>query len=232
MATMRTQKKIILEQLSGENWLEYIPEISSQGMKAVPALFSFLLLKPEISHRAAKALGVTTARIFDENPETGKNIIRRYMWHMNEDSGNIGWGIPEAFAETLAASPKLAKEYAHILISYIMDLGHADNFCDHAPLRRSCYWAVGRLAEAHPELVQKSRQWLLKGLEDEDEICRGMATWALSKLPPDLMALPALNHLISENLQDNCEIFENNKLQFFSVTQLAKNCLHKWKCSE
>lgn len=229
MASMRIQKKLILEQLSGKHWLDNISKISSMGMKAIPPLFSFLLLKPELSHRAAKVLGETTAKIFNENPEMGKNIIRRYMWHMNEDSGNIGWGVPEAFAETLAVSPELAKEYAHILVSYIMDLGHADNYCDHAPLRRSCYWAVGRLAEVQPDLIKKSRQWLVKGLDDEDEICRGMAAWALSKFPPDLMALPALNKLASENLQDICDVFENNKLCAVSISQLAKDCLLKWK---
>ena len=63
---------------------------------------------------------------------------------MSEESGNIGWGIPEAFAECLAASPELAKTYHKILISYIVDLGFDDNYCDNDQLR---VHATGQLGD-------------------------------------------------------------------------------------
>jgi Vesicle coat complex, various subunits len=126
-------------------------------------------------HRAAVALGLVTARLAEKQPEAAKNIIRRLMWHLNEESGNIGWGIPEAFAEILAASEPLAKDFHRILISYVIDLGRDDNYCDNDTLRRSCYWAIGRLAQARPQMCLSARPWLIKGLEDVDMVCRGMA---------------------------------------------------------
>lgn len=220
-------KKKLKMELESPSWQESLPEIAALGQKACPGLFSLLLSAPETRHRAAAALGLAIADIAEKNPEKGRDYIRQFMWRMNEDSGNIGWGVPEAFAETLAASPMLAREFAHILISYIIDLGFADNFCDYAPLRRSCYWAVGRLAEANPLLAAPAGKWLLKGLEDEDEICRGMAAWALGKLPPvpeEAAELEKLTHSPSSAL---CEIFENGALREVSISGAAKETLAK-----
>lgn len=229
MAKMRELKKKFKELLSAENWRENLPIIVATGASGLGALFSFLLLDPQMRHRAAVALGKTVHAMEQTDPEAAKNVCRRFMWHMNEDSGNIGWGIPEAFAETLAESPALAKTYASILISYIMDLGHADNYCDHDALRRSCYWACGRLAQAYPDLAEKMRPWLVKGLGDEDDICRGMAAWALAQLPPDLMDAPALRKLLATHDQTKCEFFTGDKLVSKTVSELAQAALNKEK---
>ena len=191
MARMRSAKQKLRECLLSQQWREHLDEIAQGGLENVGPLFSFLLLGPLTMHRAAVALGQITALLAKDQPETAKNIVRRLMWHLNEESGNIGWGIPEAFAEILAASEPLAKDFHRILISYIIDLGRDDNYCDNDTLRRSCYWAIGRLAQARPQLCLTARQWLLKGLEDEDMVCRGMMQCnpQLSKIA-DIHSLP------------------------------------------
>lgn len=229
MAKMRDSKKRIRQMLASDDWQNYLDEMASGGMANVGALFSFLLYEPVVMHRAAMALGMTIARISENEPETARNIIRNFMWHMNEDSGNIGWGIPEAFAETLARSHVLAQNYASILISYIMDLGHADNYCDNDALRRSCYWAVGRFAQAEPELAEKSRPWLVKGLRDEDSICTGNAAWALGQLPGRMIDYPPLRELAESMDDDICEIFNGRDMEEKSVSQIAKEALEKLK---
>lgn len=227
MADMRKIKKLLREEIQNDDWQDSLGEIAGLGQKAIAPLFSFLPLDPQISHRAAVALGKTVAKIAENNLESAKNIIRNYMWHMNEDSGNIGWGIPEAFAETLAASDTLAREYAHILLSYIMDLGHADNYCDNDILRRSCFWAVGRLAQSRPELCSKARPWLLKGLEDPDLTCRGMAAWALSWLPPNLMDGPLIRNALNSTQNENFEIFYDGDMHETSIKTMLKADLDK-----
>uniref|UniRef100_UPI0030793F60 DVU0298 family protein n=1 Tax=Desulfovibrio sp. TaxID=885 RepID=UPI0030793F60 len=151
--------------------------------------------------------------------------LRRLMWHMNEESGNIGWGIPEAFGEVLAACPRAAKEFHRVLISYVIDLGRDDNFCDHGPLRRSCFWAIGRLAQARRDLAVIARPWLLKGLEDEDIPCRGMAAWALAQLPRDFMDAPALRRLAEAGHEEICEVFDGEKVVEKTVSELAREAL-------
>ena len=100
------------------------------------------------------------------------------MWHMNEESGNIGWGIPEAFAETLAQVPPLADTFRRVLLHYIYDAPEekSTGFCDHAPLRISCYHAIARLLEARPEFVAEAMPLLRLSAQNEtDEACRDAA---------------------------------------------------------
>lgn len=227
MPSSHTLKKHFLSLLSQPDWRAHIFEIVQAGQAAIGPLFSLLPLEPEIRHRAAVALGACVAKIAETDPEKAYNIVRRFMWHMSEESGNIGWGIPEAFAETLAASPKLAEKYRNILVSYIIDLGHDDNYCDNDILRRSCYWAIGRFAQTHPQLAEKARPWLLKGLEDEDSLCRGLAAWALGCLGSQLNEAPALKRLAASNNLDQVSLFDNDRLISKTVFELAKEALQK-----
>lgn len=144
MARMRAVKQQLKDLLSAPDWRDHLPGLRSMGQPAVGPLFSFLLLEPLMRHKAALALGQVVAGLEEGSAEDMHNIMRRLMWHMNEESGNIGWGIPEAFGEVLAACPRAAREFHRVLISYVIDLGRDDNFCDHGPLRRSCFWAIGR----------------------------------------------------------------------------------------
>ena len=111
----------------------------------------------------------------DARMEEGRNVLRRLMWHMNEESGNIGWGIPEAFAAVLCRHEGLAREFAPILVSYITKTGKDDNFCDHDVLRRSCFAGVAHLLAARPEFTALARGPLQAGLADEDPVCRELA---------------------------------------------------------
>lgn len=225
MARMRSAKQKLRGYLEGPDWREYLDEIAEGGTENVGPLFSFLLLEPRMMHRAAVGLGRVAARLAQEQPEAARNIIRRLMWHLNEESGNIGWGIPEAFGEILAASEPLARDFHRVLISYVIDLGRDDNYCDNDVLRRSCYWAIGRLAQARPQLCLAARPWLLKGLEDQDMACRGMAAWALGQLPPDLMDAPALRRLAQSGNSAVCLLFDGDEVHEKTAAQMAADAL-------
>lgn len=229
MARMREAKGRLENLLLEDDWQSNLEEIAKGGLANTGALFSFLLRDHLMMHRAACALGLTIAAIAQNDPEKAKILVRNFMWHMNEDSGNIGWGIPDAFAETLAHSPMLANTYANILISYIIDLGHADNYCDNDILRRSCFWAVGRFAQAQPQLALKAIPWLVKGLSDRDNLCRGYAAWALGQLPPDERALAPLRQLALTNDNEICEVFEHMKMEERTVGDLAAETLKKYE---
>ena len=229
MATFARNKRSFASHLKKDNWREYLQEIVEGGTASVSPLFSFLLGEPLLAHRAAFALGQTLAKLAETDPERARIAVRRFMWHMSEESGNIGWGIPYAFSEALSASPLLAKEYRNILISYIIELGFDDNYCDNDLLRRQCYWAIGNFAAHRQDLAEKARPWLLKGLQDRDDICKGMAAWALGQLKPDLNDLPALKNLANSGITEECEIYEDDSLRQIPVSELAKETLNKIK---
>ena len=227
MSRMRLAKESVARLLASPSWRERMDEITAMEITGINALFAFLPKCTQTMHRAAACLGMSVAGLAERSPEDARNIIRRLMLHMNEDSGNIGWGIPEAFGEILAASESLAKQYKNILISYIMDLPGADNYCDNATLRRSCYWAIGRLAEARPGLVSKARPWIGNGLKDQDVICRGMAAWALTQIVPDMLDAPALRGIAEAGHSELCVLFDGRDVFEKSVSALALEALER-----
>ncbi len=147
----------------------------------VSPLFACLPLEDSISQRAAKMLGYAVSQIALKEMEKARIIIRRMIWQMNEESGNIGWGIPLAFAQSLAQSKNLAKEYYKIPITYIWDIDADSNYCDHAPLRIYCYQAVELLLDAYPEYQEYARKAVLSGKNDPDPICKQKAVSLIEK---------------------------------------------------
>jgi hypothetical protein len=184
MPRFRNLKQTVRNWFRQETWCKDAPlpseclagEISF--LTLVNPLFACLTEGGQTTERAAYTLGFVMARIYDESHENAKNIVRRFMWHMNEESGNIGWGIPEAFAETLVQCPPLADTFHRVLLHYIYDApeGKSTGFCDHAPLRISCYHAIARLLEARPDFIEEAMPILhISAVQETDPDCRQAA---------------------------------------------------------
>lgn len=223
MPRFRSLKTHLRTLLASAEWETRLDEVAAlPGKEAVGPLLTFLLPGGEAKWRAVTALGRVVARIADAGMEDARVIMRRLMWHMNEESGNIGWGIPEAFGEILACHQGLAGEYHRILVSYARDTGMDDNYCDHPPLRRGVYWAIGRLAQAgfRPSAFTATAvPALLTGLADGDLPARGTAAWALGMLSA-AEALPALRALGA--CEAPVEHFECRRLVRCTVGELAR----------
>lgn len=225
MADFRRLKARLQSMLSQDDWQQQLEKIlEMESSKVVGPLFSFLL-RNEIKWRAVTALGTVIARLADERMEEARIIMRRCMWHMNEESGNIGWGIPETMGEAMALHPKTAEEYHTILISYIQDSKGPDNYLDHPPLRRAAVWGVGRLAEVRPEQAAKAEDALLELLDNqEDPPTRGHAARALG-LIGSTKAVSELRKLVDDDAE--LELFRNRKLENTTVGALSREALQR-----
>lgn len=234
MSRMRAMKTVLKMRLRSPDWKRFLEDLPAlDGAAAIGPLFSLLSQGGELTCRAAVALGIVTAGMAEKDREAGRKVLRRLMWQMNEESGNIGWGVPEAFAEILVRSPALAGEFHRVLLSYILDTKGEDNFCEHGILRRSCFWAVGRLAQVAPDLCLPVFGALVAGLRDEDIPCRGMAAWALSFLPPRFEIVPLLRQLAVAKLHASCSIFDGTELLTLSVSEAARRTLDRsWPRAE
>ncbi|HEU4382168.1 MAG TPA: hypothetical protein VFR85_01595 [Anaeromyxobacteraceae bacterium] len=146
--------------------------------RAVRPLLSFLCSPEEILRwRAVRALGVVVARLAAEDLESARVVIRKLMWSLAEESGGFGWGAPEAMAEIMARHEGLAREFGHVLLSYVRDDG---NRLDSDLLLRGAVWGLGRLARARPGLLPDCARHLEPFLGSGDAALRGLASWALS----------------------------------------------------
>ena len=113
--------------------------------------------------------------------------MRRLMWMLNDESGGIGWGAPEAMAEAMACHPRLAEEYVRILLSYIREDG---NFLEYEPLRRGALWGIGRLARVYPEMLIEldAARYIRPYPEPDDPLSRSLSARALRM--PGIMPRP------------------------------------------
>lgn len=141
----------LLAELSTTELLEALRNSKKEAL--INALLHFFYHKDEeIRVKAIYVFGKVVEEISKENLEKARIIFRRLMWSLNEESGGIGWGAPEAMAEIMFNSPTLAEEYFHILLSYIREDG---NLLEFTPLRIGAFVGLTRLIHKYPHLFQR-----------------------------------------------------------------------------
>ncbi len=235
MAHFRDLKRLVRELLAGPDWRARLDELSSVPARRLPGpLFSLLLDKDELVRwRAVTAFGLTMARMAEsreqgEGLEAARVVLRQCLWRMNEESGGLGWGIPEALGESLARHERLAKEFHRMLASYVREETSGEgNYLEHAALRRGVFWGLGRLAQSFPELLAAETGTLVAGLADEDGANRGLAAWVLGLVPAAQAgtAREAL-HALKDDASE-VALFLNGELVRTTAGALARQALER-----
>jgi len=176
-------KKKVFEILSGNDFNERISEIQRfRGRQVVNHLFSCLYNTDElIKWRAVTAMGDVVSSIADADMESARVVMRRLMWNLNDESGGIGWGSPEAMGEIIARNMRLGEEYSRILMSYIDKDG---NYLENEVLQQGVIWGIGRIADVRPHLMRDSFVFLIPCLESGDAMLRGLSAWAIGAIDP------------------------------------------------
>jgi len=170
----RIRREQILEILSGSNAAAGLLELGRDSpKKIVNALFPLLYSQDEIiKWRAVTFMGLFVRDLAEEDMESARNVVRRLMWNLNDESGGIGWGSPEAMGEILTCHEGLAGEYAPILLSYANKDG---NYLELPMLQRGLLWGIARFSEVRPHVVMGSKSLFFPCLESDDPTVRGHA---------------------------------------------------------
>jgi hypothetical protein len=140
-----------------------------------PLISLFLSSDEMIRWRAITAAGQVVAKLADDDMEGARTIMRRFMWMLNDESGGIGWGVPEAIGEVVASHDRLGREYASILVSYVCP---ERNYLEYEPLQRGALWAIGRVAETKAGLVEGAAPCLVPNLDSPDALLQGLSARA------------------------------------------------------
>ncbi|MDK9707849.1 MAG: hypothetical protein OEL83_12440 [Desulforhopalus sp.] len=193
------------------------------------ALFSALSNPQEQVHwHGVYAFGLIVPTLADENQESGRIIMRRLLWSLNDESGGIGWGAPEAMAEIMYHIPYLRQEYLHMLISYMREDGtepfQDGNYLELPLLQRGLLWGIGRICQGHRiEMVERRVvDDIAAYLTSPDHHVVGMAAWCLG-----LLGVPFDTTKISGLLHNSGEIrlFFNNVLTTVTLGELVRGCV-------
>jgi hypothetical protein len=219
----RQLKKKILELLDSDDFEKSLDEICQlPARKAVNPLFSFFYNKNDlIKWRAITAMGAVVSGLAEQDMESARVVMRRLIWNLNDESGGIGWGSPEAMGEIMARHLRMAEEYAFLLVSYVNEQG---NYIEHPILQRGVLWGLGRLAHSRPVLVNHAAPFLLPFMRSQDAIHRGLAVWTAGVLDSELTT-PLLQYLSNDN--STIKIFIDMQMIERTVGQLALEALSK-----
>lgn len=192
------------------------------GRRVVNPLFAFFCDADALRRwRAVTAMGRVVSRLADENLESARVVMRRFMWNLNEESGGIGWGCPEAMGECMARSDRLADEYGCILSSYL----HPErNFIEHPALQEGVLWGIGRLAQSRPASMADCAEFLAFFLGSPEAALRGLAAWAGGPLA-DGRLTPLLEKLTGD--RTSFRLYRGERLEVCSVGELALQAL-RW----
>jgi hypothetical protein len=153
--------------------------------------------------------------------EAARVVMRRFMWSLNDESGGIGWGAPEAMGEIMATHDRLAEEYGHMLVAYMREDGF---YLELEQLQRGLMWGLARFAMVKPDLLKRKKApaYLLPYLDSSDSTVRGLAAWALGLLHAG-EAVASLEKLVSDPAQ--VKFFLNRTFVADTVGGLAHKAL-------
>ncbi|MCF8045788.1 MAG: hypothetical protein K9J83_07990 [Desulfarculaceae bacterium] len=141
-----------------------------------------------VKFRSIALLGKVAGRTEPVSTERVRILMRKLMWYLNEESGGIGWGAPEAMGEVMANCERMGLEFGSILVSY---LDPDRNFLEHEALQRGVLWGIGTLVE---KVVPYDPDSLLRlitpYLGSEDAVKRGFAARAVLNMGVDPASIP------------------------------------------
>jgi len=218
--TPRRLKRHVLDLLAGGEIERVLEEVGRHPAdKVLPGLFASLCsCEPLVKWHGVTAMGMVIADLADTDMEAARVVMRRFMWMLNDESGGIGWGVPEAMSEVCARHERLAAEYGHIVVSFMREDGF---YLELEALQRGLMWGVGRLAPERAPLLRRYRAplYLMPYLDSPDAVVRGLAARAAGLLgmreaAPRLAALTADEHEVP--------LYENATLAQTTVAVLAR----------
>jgi hypothetical protein len=133
--------------------------------------------EPRQKWRAVSAMGVVASNR-GLAADKVRERMRRFLWALNDESGDIPYGIPEALGEILAVRPDLRSDYISILVSFLIE----EELVQTGPILAGVIWALGRADVPDREQRERALPGLGAALAVDDSQVRGAALWAAGRL--------------------------------------------------
>ncbi len=166
-------KQQIAELVINKKYQALLAAAAAENKKTIRCLVRLTYSRDDLLHwRAVEALGIVCGSTADRDPEIVRDIIRRFVWSMNDESGTNSWGAAEAIAEIIFNRPKLYADFASVMINASLD---------EEMFQKGMLWGIGRLA-GKVSYINETVSDVEKFLEHPAAELRGHAAWALGQI--------------------------------------------------
>jgi hypothetical protein len=165
--------------------------------------------------RAIKAIGMAARQIVDQEYAFLREMIRKLLWSLSDESGGIGWSAPEIIGEIVCSDPTRFQDVIPI-ISGIYDI-EEDVF------RPGILYALSRIGEEHPELIMSRKGLAIRALSDHSPLVRYFGLEMISRIKSNMTLHDRdfINTCIRKLSNDNAEVWVYKENGFVNV-QLAE----------
>jgi hypothetical protein len=172
---IQTEAKQIIQQALESNDLEKVDELVQQDRKVLSLLIRMAYDKETLAGwRAIKAIGRAAQTLIKTDPECLREIARRLLWSLSDESGGIGWAAPEILGEIISADPRRFSDLIP-LIAAVYDV-------EERVFKAGVVYALARIAEKAPEQVEGYQKIIISSLVDRDPLVRIYALQLVKRL--------------------------------------------------
>ncbi len=193
-----------------------LAQLVEKDRRAVKYMYTVLYEPNSMSKwKGVDAFGYLARAFAPSAPEFVRDIVRRFLWMMNEEGGNSNWSAPEAIGEIIFNSHETTGYLAPMMITAALE---------ERIFQKGMLWAIGRFGGLIPEKVKLFEGDLISFLENDNAQLRGLAARAMG-ISGISKALPKLKPLIDDN--EVVEYYFNGKIIKSTVGILAKEAIFK-----
>lgn len=123
---------------------------------------------------AIDAIGRAAGAIAAGDPDKARELIRRLLWALNEESGGTPWGATGAAGAIVAARPDLFAGYLSMICPFHDDVSIYPEFI----------WSLAAVGRTRPDLTAEYGPFLRAASDHGQAVVRGYAAWCLGMLRP------------------------------------------------
>lgn len=208
----RAIKKKVKEVLLQDDY-EGLAALLEEHPRALSAILSLTYDKETVlTWKAIKSMGPIVWRITEKSYDDGRNIVRRLVWSITEESGGIGWSALEMLGEIVKHCPEKFDDIILIITGYY----------EEEIFRPGVLYALARIAERSPELPGDIGGLLSEALRDRDPYVRAFALLAMKAGVKNGAA--ELPEAVNESRSDGAEVklYDNGEMKVQSIGELAE----------
>jgi len=151
----KTELDKLIEQGDPDALLEAL-RASGKGSKLLRRITARLCSsEPKRKWQAVSAIGVVAGEGGLSSDKVSDRITR-FLWALNDESGDVPYGVPEALGEILTVRPELRARCIPILVSFLVQ----EELVQTGPILAGAIWALGRAGVSdREERDRRSEGW-------------------------------------------------------------------------